>query len=157
MAIFEREQEIRSRTVNNITHGARVSSQSGIKDVLARGELPNFLRKWIIESVSRIELQSRPGLQAELTPSANIIETFHDGKWILQDVGINDALATAGAEATERLSTKEFAFETHAVNQGNLPIGGSSPAIDDAIETPVLPADVAAEVERRGMILIFAA
>src|SRR6185312_8421562 len=124
-----------------------VSSQSGIEDVLPGSKLTDLFREWIVESVPGVKLQSRPGLQAKLTPSANVIETSHERRWILQHVGVDDALAAAGSEATERLSAKEFAFETEAMKQRNLPICRSRPAIHDAIESPILRAEIAAEVE----------
>src|SRR5579884_2678714 len=143
--------------INQIPHRAAVFPQSGIQHVLTPGELPNLLREWVVEPVSGIELQSRRRLQTHLAPSANVIKAFNESEWILQHVGINHALPAAGAEATKRLSTKEFPFESEPRNERNLPIRCSSPAIDDAVKSPVLPAEVAADVKRRRMIFIFAA
>src|SRR5581483_8591313 len=157
VAILKGEQKIGPRTVNHITHRAGVSSQSGIEDVLPGSELTDLFREWIVESVPGVKLYSRLGLQAKLTSSADIIQSPHERRWILQHVGVHDALAAAGAETAERLSAENFAFETQAMNQRNLPICRPCPAIYDAIESPILPTEVAAEIERRGMVLIFAA
>src|SRR5262249_17443885 len=115
------------------------------------GEVADVRGERAVLTKSAVELQLGRGAKLDLRPSSNGIERNDLRVGVGERAVEQDAPAQCRAEATNRCSAIERGGDCELMAEWQIDVGNAGPAVNQAIEAPVLTAVIATCTDGKGL------
>src|SRR5262249_29173286 len=142
-AELSREEKVGAGPVNKIRKLASVAGYIGTKVTRREKESAQVGRIRSVLSAGCIDFKFHGWLEFQLGPPTGAGQSAYRCRGTAEGTIEHHAPADAGAEPTDGSSGVEFAAELKILSEGDAPIRVCHPAVDSAIEAPILAVVIA--------------
>ena len=142
-AEFSRKEKVGAGPVNKIRKLASVAGYIGSNVTRGEKESAQVGRIRSVLSAGCIDFKFHGWLEFELGPTTCAGQSAYRCRRIAEGTIEHHTPADAGAEPTDGSSGVEFAAELKILSEGDAPVRVCNPAVDSAIEAPILAVVIA--------------